>query len=213
MSGPRSAPTVVLVHGLWFGAWSLALLARRLRRAGFEPLRFRYRSTRIGLEGHARDLGRFVAANPRPTVHFVAHSMGGLVVLKMLAGAEGLPAGRIVLLGSPLAGSAVARRSTRIPGGRRLLGAALEALDGGHGAVETTREVGMIAGTRGIGLGLLVGGTGGPGDGTVALAETRAEGLADRLELPVTHTGMLMSRAVVRHTVRFLRSGSFSEVP
>jgi hypothetical protein len=67
----------------------------------------------------------------------------------------------------------------------------------------------MIAGSRGVGLGLLLGGPGGPGDGTVAVAETRAEGLADHLVLPVTHTGMLFSRAVVRQAGEFLQAGRF----
>jgi pimeloyl-ACP methyl ester carboxylesterase len=209
VSGP-APPTVVLVHGLWFGAWSLALLARRLRRAGFEPLGFHYRSTLGGLEQHARELRRFVAQYPRESMHFVAHSMGGLLVLKMLADFdEDLPAGRVVLLGCPLRGSVVARRSARIPGGRRLLGQALRTLERDHGSVRCRREVAMIAGTRGMGLGVLVGGTGGPGDGTVAVAETRAEGLADRLELPVTHTGMLFSKPVAEQVCELLREGHF----
>lgn len=202
-------PTVVLVHGLWFGAWSLALLARQLRGAGFATLRFHYRSTRGGLGQHARDLRRFAAQYPRESVHFVAHSMGGLIVLKMLADAEGLPGGRIVLLGTPLGGSAVARRAARVPGGSRLLGMALDTLDRGCDGMTCRREVGMIAGTRGFGLGLLVGGTGGPGDGTVAVAETQTDGLADRIELPVTHTGMLASGAVARQVAVFLQTGRF----
>jgi hypothetical protein len=134
--------------------------------------------------------------------------LGGLVVLQMLAEAEDLPGGRVVLLGSPLRGSAVARRAARVPGGRRLLGAALDTLDRG-GEIAAAHEIGMIAGTRGVGLGLLVGGTGGPGDGTVAVAETQADGLADCIELSVTHTGMLGSPAVARQVEAFLRRGRF----
>lgn len=212
MTSP-ARPTVVLVHGLWFGAWSLAVMARRLRRAGFEPLRFHYPSTRGGLQHHARGLRLFVAQFPRETLHFVAHSMGGLVVLKMLADAERLPGGRVVLLGSPLGGSEVARRSERIPGGGQLLGTALTTLKRGFDAIGSGCDVGMIAGTREIGLGMLVGGAGAPGDGTVALAETLAEGLTDRLELPVTHTGLVVSRAVARQAVVFLQSGRFDPSP
>ena len=201
------AGDVVLVHGLWFGAWSLKLLQRRLRRAGFRPRRFRYRTTRGGLEQHARDLRDFVGEAEHP--QFVAHSMGGLVTLRMLAQAPELAAARVVLLGSPLRGSAVARKAERIPGGRRLLGQARDALLHDHGPLAVANPVGMIAGTRGVGLGLLVGGAGGPGDGTVALAETRSEGLVDHLELPVTHTGMLFSREVARQAVYFLQAGGF----
>jgi pimeloyl-ACP methyl ester carboxylesterase len=198
---------VVLVHGLWFGAWSLALLARRLRQAGFEPRRFRYRTTAAAPEQHARALRQFVGPHSRAPLHFVAHSLGGLVTLHMLDEYPDLPAGRVVLLGTPLRGSVSARKSSKFPGGRRLLGAARPVLETGWATLPANREIGMVAGSRGVGLGLLLGGTGGAGDGTVSVAETRAEGLHDHVVLPVTHTGMLFSRAVARAACQFLQTG------
>ncbi|MGD2129175.1 MAG: alpha/beta hydrolase [Lysobacterales bacterium] len=200
---------VVLVHGLWFGPWSMRLLARRLRRAGFRTRFFRYRTTRGSLERHTRDLRALIGDAAEHPPHIVAHSLGGLVTLKLLAETSGLEAAHVVLLGSPLRGSVVARKAGRIPGGRKLIGAARGALLSGHQSPLAPNAVGMIAGTRGFGLGLLVGGLGGPGDGTVALAETRAEGLVDRLECPVTHTGMLFSREVARQVAEFLHRGRF----
>lgn len=208
MSGPPAE--VVLVHGLWFGAWSMGVLDRRLSRAGFATRRFRYRSTRAGLDAHAAELRRFAGQASSEMLHFVAHSLGGLLVLKMLADSDALPPGRIVLLGSPLAGSAVARRATAIPGGSRLLGQARPALEQGFSRVCGDRPTGLIAGSRPLGLGVLIGVRDGAGDGTVAVRETLAEGLAEHLVLPVTHTGMLFSRAVAGQTVHFLRSGSFA---
>jgi pimeloyl-ACP methyl ester carboxylesterase len=209
--GPQKVPRpqVILVHGLWFGAWSLALLARRLRRAGFEPRSFRYRTTAGGLEQHARALRQFLGPTPPAPLHIVAHSLGGLVTLKMLDESPGLPAGRVVLLGSPLQGSVAARKSARLPGAWRLLGAVRPVLESGLAVRLADREIGMIAGSRGVGLGLLLGGTGGPGDGTVAVAETRGEGLREHIVLPVTHTGMLFSRAVARAACHFLQAGRF----
>jgi pimeloyl-ACP methyl ester carboxylesterase len=203
-------PRVVLVHGLWFGPWSLALLARRLRQAGFEPHSFPYRTTAAGLDEHARALRHFVGTAVLAPLHLVAHSLGGLVALKMLGLFPDLPAGRVVLLGSPLRGSVVARKSSRLPGGRRLLGAARPVLESGFATLAAEREIGMIAGSRALGLGLLLGGTGGRGDGTVAVDETRADGLKDHMVLPVTHTGMLFSRAVARAVCGFLRAGRFA---
>jgi len=201
-------PVVVLVHGLWFGAWAMALLARRLRQAGFAVRYFRYRSTRQRLGQAARALAEFACSVGAPP-HFVCHSMGGLVTLRMLAEAPNPQFRRVVLLGSPLQGSDVARRAARLPGGKRLLGAARPALEAGYTAVTAGSEVGAIAGTRSFGLGWLVGGLGGPGDGTVALAETRSDALSDRMKLPVTHTGMLISRKVAGQVVEFLRHGRF----
>jgi hypothetical protein len=112
-------------------------------------------------------------------------------------------------LGSPLDGSIVARRTRRIPGSAKLLGQVQEALEQGYGRLPPGRDTGMIAGTRAIGLGSLVGGAGKPGDGTVAVAETRTPGLKDHLLLPVNHTGMLYSSEVARQVACFLQTGSF----
>lgn len=203
----------VLVHGLWFGAWAMGRLANRLGEANFIPLHFRYASISAGLAGHARRLHEFCLEHCDEGLHFVAHSLGGLVVLNMLAGFGSLPPGRVVLLGSPLAGSAVARKAGAIRLTRRLFGPVGPSLEAGYAGFPEGWEVGMIAGSRGLGLGLLVGGAGGPNDGTVAVAETQHRQLRDHLVLPVTHSGMLFSREVARQAVSFLSAGHFDEAP
>jgi len=202
-------PVVILVHGLWFGSWAMARLARKLQAADYNVLRFNYRSTKAGLDAHARQLDKFVQAHAAGQTHFVGHSLGGLLILRMLSGAEDVPPGRVVLLGSPLHGSAVARKSTRVPGGSKLLGQARGDLFSGYAHLPGGREIAMIAGSRALGLGRLVGGTEGPGDGTVAVEETRVPGLAAHRTLPVSHTSMLFSAQVARMTVNFLQSGHF----
>lgn len=204
---------VILVHGLWFGSWAMAILARRLRAAGLSCRHYSYATTRDGLDGHAAGLWKFAREAAADSVHFVAHSLGGLVTLRMLGQFDGVAHGRVVLLGSPLGGSVAARKAARIPGAGKLLGGIRFTLHEGYGHIPPGRETGMIAGTRGIGLGLLVGGVGGRGDGTVALSETRTTGLADRIELPVTHTGMLYSKKVAHQAAYFLRSGGFEHLP
>ena len=200
---------VILIHGLWFGAWALRLLARRLRQAGYEVRRFRYRTTRGYLSAHARTLRAEIGEVGAERLHFVAHSLGGLVTLRMLADAPDLPPGRIVLLGSPLQGSLVARKSRKVPGSARLFGRIRPALVAGYDRLTTERETGMIAGSAKVGLGRVVGGTGGPGDGTVSIRETQVDGLSDHLVLSVSHTGMLFSAEVARQAVFFLQTGRF----
>jgi pimeloyl-ACP methyl ester carboxylesterase len=201
---------VILVHGLWFGSWAMARLDRNLRAEGFAVRRFAYATTAGSLAAHSLRLADFARESRVGQLHFVAHSLGGLVTLRMLAAVPGLPAGRVVLLGSPLDGSVVARKARHIPGADRLLGDVRADLERGYSVLPEARDTGMIAGSRSMGLGLLLGGAGRPGDGTVAVSETRKTGLTDHLVLPVTHTGMLYSGEVARQSAGFLKTGRFA---
>jgi pimeloyl-ACP methyl ester carboxylesterase len=204
---------VILVHGLWYRAWSMRVLARRLAKAGLKVRCFSYPTRTLDPGDNAGALARFAQATDAPSVHFVGHSLGGLLVLSMLRRAPGLPPGRVALLGTPLQGSVVARRSRSLPGGAFLLGRAAQLLEGGLAWLPPDRPTGMIAGVRPVGLGCVVGGLEPPHDGTVAVAETRVEGLADHLCLPVTHTGMLVAPGVAAQAARFLGGGGFAGAP
>lgn len=200
---------VVLVHGLWFGPVSLSLLASRLQRAGFGCRRFRYPTLRQSLPANARTLREFIGDSGADELHLVGHSLGGLVVLRMLDEYRDLPPGRVVLLGTPVKGSEVARRAAGIRALKPLVGCARGALESGFDHAPPGRETGVVAGTFGVGLGLIVRGLDGVNDGTVSLAETELPGAADRLELPVTHTGLVISKPVADGVVRFLRTARF----
>lgn len=207
----RSESEIVLVHGLWFGAWALAPLAHWLAADGTPVRRISYPCTRETLGEHARRLHEFARETDTATRHFVGHSMGGLVILRMLGLFDDVPPGRIVFLGSPLRGSRAARQAEKLPGSQALMGQAEPALKEGYDRCPKGREAGMIAGSKGIGLGRLVGGLDGPGDGTVSLEETRAPWLKAHLVLPVTHTGLVVSKEVARQTARFLQTGAFDD--
>jgi len=200
---------VILVHGLWYGPWTLRKLDRDLQQHGFPCRHFRYSATAASLAHHAADLGAFAQRSGVTRQHFVGHSLGGLVTLRMLADFDEIAPGRVLLLGSPLRGSIVARKIHRVPGSRKLLGQVQNVLEEGYAVLPGERETAMIAGSRGPGLGWFTGGLGSPGDGTVALAETKVQGLKDRLVLPVSHSGMLFSKEVTRQSIAFLETGSF----
>ncbi|PKL94433.1 MAG: alpha/beta hydrolase, partial [Gammaproteobacteria bacterium HGW-Gammaproteobacteria-8] len=86
-----------------------------------------------------------------------------------------------------------------------------ELLDPGIECLPAQREVGAIAGTASFGLGRLFARLEPPHDGTVSVAETRIDGLADHLELPVSHTGLVLSRPVADAVARFLHQGRFGD--
>jgi pimeloyl-ACP methyl ester carboxylesterase len=202
--------TVVLVHGVLMSGRELALLSRRLRRCGFTPLAFDYPSRRRQLRDNARALVEFVAELHSPVVHLVGHSLGGLVILQALVLQPELPPGRVVLLGSPVRGSQVARRLAGLPGGRWLLGRSLDGLLGNVPGWQGRRELGLIAGTLPLGVGWVTGGLAGRHDGTVAVAETRLAGAPPAMEVHTSHTGLVFSAAVARQVCSFLRHGRFA---
>jgi len=191
----------------------MASLAKKLEASGFHCRRYSYHTTAGDLDVHAAGLREFVRESSCNIVHFAAHSLGGLVTLSMLQSFDEIAGGRVVLMGSPLGGSITAQKAGQIPGAKRLLGEIRPALHQGYGQFPEGRDIGMIAGTKGFGLGMLVGGVGGPGDGTVATRETRMAGLADHIEIPVTHTGMLYSGEVANQAAYFLRTGGFQHPP
>jgi hypothetical protein len=80
---------------------------------------------------------------------------------------------------------------------------------GGFKSTVAGREIGIIAGNVPVGMGRLFGSFPGPNDGMVAVEETRLDGAADHIVLPVAHTALLWSSEVARQTVWFLEHGRF----
>ncbi|MGH8575518.1 MAG: lipase family alpha/beta hydrolase [Gammaproteobacteria bacterium] len=201
---------VVLIHGLFMSGREMALLRRQLTGAGFSTRQFSYPSVRVSPAVAARLLGDFVADIEAPVVHYVAHSLGGLILRHFFHGdSEGRP-GRVVTLAAPHQGSRAAQALANHPLGRRLLGQSVEqGLLGDVPAWRGDRELGVIAGSGGIGLGRFLARLDLPHDGTVAAAETELSAATDRITLPVSHFGGLFSRDVADQVIYFLRQGRF----
>lgn len=202
--------TVVLVHGLWVRGWVMALLGLQLRRRGFHTIIFSYPSMRASLSQNALSLSRFVAGIAAPRIHFVGHSLGGLLALQMLVEYPEPRAGRVLLLGSPYHASYAASKLARIMPGRWLIGHSMgQWLSTKIPACPQQHEIGSIAGCMSLGIGKLLGGLPHPNDGVVTVEETRLPAASDHVVLNVNHTGMLFSAGVARQVCAFLRQGHF----
>ena len=205
---------VVYVHGLWMTGFEGVLLRHRLAKAlnASTPL-FSYPSVRYGIAENAGLLSQKLGSLEVDELHLVGHSLGGVVICHLFAQGYGerLPAGRVVLLGSPLCGSVAARNLAAWRFGRMIMGKGVlgELVTPRMRHWQSTRELGVIAGTRQLGLGRIAGLDSRPSDGTVLVEETRIEGAKERLLLPVSHSGMQLSSAVAERTAIFLRTGSF----
>lgn len=209
----RPPATTVLVHGLWMSGFQLHVLKHRLEAGGqLRVLPFTYPTVSGSMSDHVRKLLDFAHAQDVAELHFVGHSLGGLVILRALQLTDDLPPGRAVLLGTPLQGSKAAQGVARIlPFGKAILGAAVnaECIDCVPNEWRGHRDVGVIAGSMGLGLGRLFADLKADHDGTVLVEETMLPGAKDHIIVSTSHTGMLFSAEVAEQARWFLREGSF----
>src|SRR4029453_9953843 len=144
----------ILVHGLWQSGLEFFVIRRRLQADGsMRAIFFSYPPVVGSMSNHVRRLIECARAHKSERLHFVGHSLGGLVVLRALQVTDDLPPGRAVLLGSPLQGSRTAQSLARLPFARALLGGALteECVDWSPPGGAGRRGVGGIAGAGGFG--------------------------------------------------------------
>lgn len=211
MTSSIKGPAVVLVHGLWLAGWCMSLIAAQLRGAGFRTYSFSYPSVGDTLRDNATALRSFSDKVEGGTVHFVGHSLGGVVIRAMLGYCPPPRPGRIVTLGSPHGGSQVARELAHRSWGRNILGASMRDLL--HGDIPASdlskRDIGLIVGERPFGLGRLFADLPKPHDGVVAVNEAHWPGATDEIVMPVSHSGMLLSKTVAQAVCQFLRFGHF----
>lgn len=205
MKEESSSATVILVHGLWMTGLELRWLGRQLEANGFTVRYCRYRSWRGTLRDAAEKLRRLVEQQGSGTVHLLGHSLGGMVIAKMLEGGGPFNLGRIVLLGSPQQGSALATVLERYRACRYILGpVACEGIIRNRPATLAGRELLVIAGTLSFGFGRFFG-IPTPNDGTVAAAETMVPG-ARQILVRASHMGMLFSRVAAAQITSFLKN-------
>lgn len=191
---------MILVHGLWMRAPALMYWARGLKKAGFDPVLFSYRTLAQSPETAMRRLRELVMQHPDS--HVLAHSLGGLIAIKALTDCP-VFTGRIVCVGSPLAGSQVVRRYAGTALGR-LAGNSAELLSAGLQAVPEGLSVSVIAGTEPFGLGRMLHRFQERNDGTVALSETEIPGLSQHVSVTASHSGQLFSKTVLKTAVALL---------
>ena len=190
----------------------MSLLSYRLKQCGFKPVQFSYPTVRYSLKDNAKKLQRFVQQLEKnthvDTVHFVAHSMGGLLLRQFFQDYPDQYSGRVVTLGTPHQGSQVARRMGCNPFGKLLLGESYSnGLCGDVPSWNAQRDMAVFAGKKSIGIGRLILSLPRPNDGTVAVAETYLDNAKLHRVFPTTHMGLLVSSEVAQAVCGFLREG------
>ncbi len=203
---------LVLLHGLWMRGPESKILQWRLEKQhAFRTVQFSYASVGASPADNAARLNEFLSGVHADTVHLVGHSLGGLIIVRWLKDYPPGRPGRYVAMGAPLVGSRAARGLARRRLGRLVMGKSLteDLLMGEAADWKCEHELGLIAGTRPVGLGQLLADLESPHDGTVSVSETRLPGARDHICVPVSHTGMLFSSEVAGQAAHFLRHGRF----
>ncbi len=206
-----SKPKLFLIHGLFMHGAVMAYMGAKLEAYGYDVKIFSYNSIKDSMAENAAALVDFVQQHREmgDTCHFVGHSLGGLLIRLTYEIAPNLFTGRIVTMGTPHNGSLVAHRVAEDIHHAILGGAFEHALDGEMPEWSGKVELGSLAGTKCIGIGMALHDLPRPNDGTVSVAETQLKNQTDHIEVGLSHTALVYSTRVVKQVDAFLRHGAF----
>jgi len=218
---------VVMLHGLARTANSMNKMADAFKAKGYHTVNLGYPSRSDSIEKLARQAlkkaidsckrGPGETEPSRPTqqgkIHFVTHSMGGILLRQYLSVHEIKNLGRTVMIAPPNQGSEVVDSLGKVPGFKLFNGPAGMQLGTNEDSIPLLLgpvdfPVGIIAGDRSINP-LLSKSLPKPNDGKVSVESTKVEGMADFIQFPLNHTFIMRNEQVIRQSITFVETGAF----
>ncbi len=220
MSQKQKDECIILLHGLARTSRSMLVMERELKKAGYQTHNCNYPSrdhaVELLSETFIPQAIEFCNNKYQPKqIHFVAHSMGGILIRCYLAKVHPQNLGRVVMLAPPNAGSELVDHLSRFqlfqlingPAGRQL-GTEASSLPKSLGPVDY--ECGIIAGNKSVNP-LTSALIPGEDDGKVSTKSTQVVGMTDYLIVPHSHTFMMNRPLVIEQTINFIKYGAFQE--
>lgn len=212
--------TVILLHGIGHSLWNMVFIERTLKKSGYRTLNLSYPSRKYDIKTLSGWLKDRLAENQiwetSDKVHFVSHSMGGLVTGTYLQlHISTFPVekmGRVVMLGTPHGGSDVADFLHQNPLYKYVFGPAGQELTTHvrkNNKLQPWYELGIIAGSHNwaypFGLFCIKEAN----DGCVSISSSKLDGMKDHIVLPVLHGLMGWMPEIHRQILSFLENGEF----
>lgn len=214
-----AADGVIVLHGLCRSSSSMVKMESALTEAGFIVENVDYPSRTASIEQLSDDAIGKALESPKlkacAKIHFVTHSLGGIMVRSYFKRHHFARLGRVVMLGPPNQGSEVVDELGSWPAFRTLNGPAGGELGTGPDSTPNALgpvdfELGVIAGDRSMNWinSMMIAGK---DDGKVSVERTKVAGMKEQLLVHATHPFLMKNRVVIENTVRFLKTGSFSQ--
>lgn len=208
---------VVLLHGLARSPSSFTKLEKELNKNSFDTINIGYPSRKHSIEELADKAIKpaLEKCDKNAEIHFVTHSLGGILVRQYLSQNEIPNLKHVVMLGPPNQGSEIVDKLGSVPGFRFIngeaglqLGTAKNSIPNKLGKVNF--DVGIIAGTQSINwiLSSFIPDT---DDGKVSVERTKVEGMNDHLEMSTSHPFMMKNDKVIEQIIYYLKNGKFKQ--
>ena len=213
-----ASEAVILLHGLIRSDRSMRRMATTLESEGYQVLNVDYQSRAANIQELAETVIPDALSDPDITdatkIHFVTHSLGGILVRQYLHENKIDNLGRVVMLAPPNQGSEVVDtlgdraffQWMHGPSGNQL-GTDTNSIPNTLGPVNF--ELGIIAGNRSINWINSLTMIDGPDDGKVSVERTKVDGMKDHITIRTAHPFIMRNRKAIRHTIRFLQTGRF----
>ena len=209
---------VILLHGLARTSASMDKMEAALTESGYIVANIDYPSRTGSISNLAEDTISAALESETlrdcPLIHFVTHSLGGILVRAYFAEHIDPRLGRVVMLGPPNRGSEVVDKlkswtvfqKLNGPAGSEL-GTDPDSIPIQLGAVDF--ELGVIAGNRSINW---INSFYIPGkdDGKVSVERTKVEGMTDHIVIHATHPYLMKNKTAIWQTLTFLENGEFA---
>ncbi len=214
-STSEASDCVVLVHGLARSSHSFSKMERALKDSGYVVINRSYPSTKHDIKTLTEEIiPESIKECPENSrIHFVTHSLGGILVRQFFETDSLVHPGRVVMLAPPNHGSEITDKLKNNWFYKTINGPA--GLELGTDSLSTPNqlgnadfELGIIAGTKTVNP-ILSTMLPNPDDGKVSVESTKLDGMSDHIEVPYSHTFLLRKKKVIEEVIHFLENGEF----